>query len=201
MRFCKPSAAVLCIGLGLAAVSAQAQTIEGGSLFVTTSGNVTATYLGNSASYDNRLYLASPANSLGEIFFNHGDPVGATKDLGFFPAGTELIFRLHVDNTGYDFYSGDAARNPDNHAHARVTYDYTPTTTLVEFEDLFGGAYDYNDLSFSFSNLQQTAPPTPEPGAYALLASLGVAGAGFLRRHKSRSVKRPAPVQNTPSSL
>jgi hypothetical protein len=183
MHLGKLSLSVLITGLGLTSLRAQAQTVEGGSLFVTTSGNVSATYLGNSAAYDDRLYLSSPSNSLGEVFFNHGDPVGTTKDLGFFSAGTELVFRLHVDNTGNDFYSGDGTRNPDSHAHARVTYDYTPTATLVEFEDLLGGPYNYNDLSFSFSNLQQTAS-TPEPGTYALLASTGLTGAAFLRRRK-----------------
>lgn len=181
--------AFLCMGLCTVFAPAKAQTVVGGSLFITASGDVTATYLGNSASYDDRLYLASPFNSLGQIFFNHGDPVGTVKDLGFFTAGTKLTFRLHVDNTNNDFFSGNASLNPDNHAHAQVTYNYTPTSTLVEFEDLFGGPYVYNDLRFTFSNVQQAPPAVPEPGNVALLLSISVVCTGILvRRHKAAKI-------------
>lgn len=145
--------------------AARAQTVEGGRIVVTGSEDIIATYLGNTASFDNDLYLESPPNSIGRIFANHGDPIGAIKNLGSFPIGTELIFRLHVNNTGEDFFSGPAVGNPDNHTHARVTYDFGPDTTLVEFEDLLNGPFDYNDLSFSFSNTN-----LPEPtAAMALL--------------------------------
>lgn len=179
------SLAVLSL-VALGPTAAFAQTVAGGSLFVTTSGDVQATYLGNSASYDDYLYLASPTNTLGQIFFNHGDPVGTTKDLGYFTAGTELVFRLHVANTANDFYSGDPSRNPDNHAHALVTYGYTPTTTLVGFEDLKGGPYDYNDLSFTFTNVQQISP-VPEASttvSLGLLLTLGLGGLVVAVRRK-----------------
>ena len=173
-------------GLSLTVSAAQAQTVAGGSLFVTTSGDVMATYLGNSASYDDYLFLDSPPNTLGQIFFNHGDPVGTVKDLGYFTAGTELIFRLHVATTGNDFYSGDPSRNPDDHAHALVTYGYTPTTTRVDFEDLLGGPYDYNDLSFTFTNVQQAAVPEASTTAsFGLLLALGLGGMVVAKRRKT----------------
>jgi hypothetical protein len=81
-----------------------------------------------------------------------GVRLSATVNLGSFTIGQELIFRLHVNNTGNDFYTGDAIRNPDNHFHARVQGNWLPNETLVSFEDLFNGPFDYNDLRFSFNN-------------------------------------------------
>jgi hypothetical protein len=160
---------------------------EGNSVLVGGSGDIIATYEGNSASYSNDLYLFTDDGIAGNdvfIFNNHASAVGATFNLGSFaPLGTELIFRLHVNDTGMDYFTGGASRNPDGHFHARVQGDWLPDTTLVSFEDLFNGPFDFNDLSFSFTN---TTTPTeiPEPTSM-LLISLGLAGlASFQRRRK-----------------
>ncbi|MCI5125870.1 MAG: hypothetical protein D3925_15715 [Candidatus Electrothrix sp. AR5] len=76
---------------------------EGLAVIVNSSDDVIATYQGNSAAYSNDLYLD---NTL--IFKNHSSPVGSTVNLGSFPIGTELMFRLHVNNTGYDYFTGPA---------------------------------------------------------------------------------------------
>ncbi len=159
------------------AVSAAASAQAGANLFVGQTGHVYATYLGTTAAYSNDLYLDSPSDGLGIIFNNQNSAVGAVVDLGSFTAGTELIFRLHVNNTGDDFYSGDASRNPDGSAHALVDFDYSPTATAVYFEDLYGGPYEYNDLGFSFTNLRAT-PTVPGPLAAAPFAL------GLLRRRR-----------------
>lgn len=163
---------------------------EGLKVIVGSSDPIIATYQGNSASYSNDLYLMlDAAGNPGDdgilsndlfIFNNHGSAVGSTKDLGSFAVGVELIFRLHVNNTGDDFFTGPAARNADGHAHARVEGSWLPNEALVSFEDLNGGPFDYNDLSFSFTN---TRSSVPEPGALALLA-LGLVGLGAARRGK-----------------
>lgn len=150
-------------------------------------GSVVATYQGNSASYSNDLYLVTDDGIAGNdifVFNNHTSPVGSTFNLGSFVSGTELVFRLHVNNTNQDFYTGAASRNPENMFHARVQENWAANTTLVSFEDLLGGPFDFNDLSFSFTNTVTTVPvPVPEP-ASALLLGLGFAGLVAARRRR-----------------
>lgn len=148
--------------------------VEGGLLFVSSTDNVIATYRGTTGSYQSDLYLFSPANDLGILLQNQVTPANTPIDLGSFPIGTELVFRMHVNNTGDDFYSGPAAQNGDSHTHARATYNWSQTETLVEFEDLFNGGFDYNDLSVSLTNVT-----APEPTA---LLPLGLLALAALRR-------------------
>jgi hypothetical protein len=168
----------------LAATVAQADTIVGGSVVVASNGNVIATYRGNSASYSNDLYLNNNDPDL-FIFNNHGSAVGSTVDLGYFTAGTELLFRLHVNNTGEDFYSGDPSRNIGGYAHARVTSPWGSGETLVEFEDLTYGPFDFNDLSFSFTNTRAEVPSVPDTSSTLGLLALALCGIfGMKRRLK-----------------
>jgi PEP-CTERM motif len=160
---------------------------EGLGVFVTGTDDIIATYQGNSASYSNDLYLTLTASSVPAgtfVFNNHTSPVGATMNLGSFAIGTELIFRLHVNNTGADYYTGAASRNADNHTHARVESEWQTNESLVSFEDLFNGPFDYNDLSFSFTNTT-SAPAVPEPASVALF-SFGLLGLGLLKRKLSK---------------
>ena len=123
----------------------------------------------------------NPSNDV-FIFNNHSSVVGSTVNLGAFAPGTELEFRLHVNNTDDDFFTGAASRNPDSHAHARVQANWEPNTTLVSFEDLFNGPFDFNDLSFSFTN---TVSSVPEPATLALFG-LGLLGLASAKRKNKR---------------
>jgi hypothetical protein len=92
----------------------------------------------------------NPANDR-FIFNNHASPVGSTVNLRSFPAGTKLLFRMHVNGTGEaDFYR-------TGQPHARAQANWKPNETLVSFEDLLNGLFDYNDLSFSFVSTTATA--------------------------------------------
>jgi hypothetical protein len=148
---------------------------EGMPVVATGTGDIVAKYLGHSAYYNNDLYLDvfSPFS----IFNNHTSLVGSQVNLGSYPIGTELVFRLHVTNWGNDmiysggpagrksddFYTGPASRNPDGLPHARVQTNWMPGETLVSFEDLWGlPEYPggFNDLSFSFTHLAAFDGPT-----------------------------------------
>lgn len=169
---------------------------EGLSVYVTGNSPIIATYLGNSAAYSNDLFLmllgnGQPGND-GDytndlfIFNNHVSPVGSSVNLGSFAAGTELIFRLHVNNTGDDWLTGPASRNNDGKPHARVQSNWQPNTTLVSFEDLRDTPEypnGYNDLSFSFTNtVAQNV--VPEPASVALVGAGLFALLGLSRRRR-----------------
>lgn len=164
--------------LALFAVAANAFPIampgtEGLKVIVNGNDHVIATYEGNSAAFSNDLLLNGTF-----IFNNHTTAVGTAVDLGSFAVGTELVFSLFVHNTGYTYFTGPDSRNPDGHAHARVQSNWEPGTALVSFEDLFNGPFEYNDLSFSFTNTTSSGvTPVPEPNALLLmLLGLGLVG-------------------------
>lgn len=135
------------------------------SLFVASTGEVVLTFLSKSAAYSDDLFLeGSPTR----ILNNQTAISGQTFSLGSFQAGTELVFRLFVNNTGYSFYNGEAENNPDNKFHAGYK-QLRGGSIAVGFEDIFnGGDRDYNDMIFSVSNVT-TISPVPEPEAYALM--------------------------------
>lgn len=176
--------------LGLSALTAQAFpiAIAGSEGYVVVAGGsdpIIATYEGTSASYSNNLYL----DGFGFIFNNQTSLWGSTVNLGSFADGTELHFRLEVTNTGDNFYTGAGSLNADGNAHARVQDNWAPGTTLVSFEDLLGGPFDYNDLSFSFTNTR-AAPISPVPDSASTAGCLLLAAAGlvgFARRVRRRA--------------
>jgi len=161
--------------------------ILGGSLLVVGDGHVRAGFLGSDAGYFNTLYLDSASDWGTDEIFNKYSPVdGSLVDLGEFTVGTELVFRLDVQNTQLSFFTGVGTRNPDGLAHAFATTSLVDGEylTWVGFEDLYGGGdLDYNDFKFVLTNVVDPVA-APEPASLALLG-IGLAGLGFARRNKS----------------
>lgn len=183
MNIARATRVVSAVVAGAALILASGQAISapvlGGSLIVQHDGPVVATFIGQRAKFSDDLLLYSPSGVFSSVIFNnHTSPIGSTVNLGNFSAGTELIFRLHVNDTGLDFFTGSGARNPDGEAHALVDPQFGPDTTRVGFEDLHASVsdHDFNDLIYSFTNTGTTIPPIPEPSTYVLLlAGLGLA--------------------------
>jgi hypothetical protein len=158
----------LALTLVLAAMSTVGHAGLADPIYVQHSGNVTLTYLGYDANYTNTLWLHSPVSS-GPIFVNKVTAAGTIFDLGFFPSNTPLEFSIVVTNTGYEFYSGAPASNPDSVAHAMMDF-LAPGLVNVGFEDLWdGGDKDYNDLRFSVRNVSPSVN-VPEPSTLLLIS-------------------------------
>ena len=112
---------------------------------------------------ESELFLdGSLGDGVGGGFNNATTSVGATMNLGAFAAGTELVFRLLVQQTGDLFYTGPGIRNLDGIVHAMI--QEATGQVIVGFEDLFGGGdFDYNDQLFAFTDVS----PADESGAGA----------------------------------
>ena len=147
--------------VGLLAVPAQAVPITEQTL-IANGGNVIVTFVSNGAGFTSELFLDGPlGEEFGAIFNNVTTDEGTSVDLGSFAAGTELIFKLMVKQTGDVFYTGLNSRNSDGIGHAAI--EEGEGQVLVGFEDLFGGGdFDYNDLVFAFTNVVFTSAPDPE---------------------------------------
>jgi len=167
----------LVLGLLVLPSFAQATGIVGGDLIVQNNGDVSVTFAGSDAGYTSNLYYGDTF-----LFSNRATP-GTTVSLGNFEAGTELVFRLEVQNTGQTFYTGtDQALVDDNR---------------IGWEDIAGGGdKDYNDLVFDFTNTSATSAggsqtnggniANPEPSTIILFGS-GLLGLGAWRLRKKQA--------------
>jgi uncharacterized membrane protein YgcG len=142
--------------VGLLAAPAQATPILEQTL-IATGGDVVVTFMTSGAGYTSELFLDGPVgDETGAIFNNSTTDLGSSVNLGSFAAGTELVFKLLVQQTGDAFFTGDASRNLDGLVHALM--ESAAGQVLVGFEDLYGGGdLDYDDLVFAFANVIATS--------------------------------------------
>ncbi|MDF5729702.1 MAG: PEP-CTERM sorting domain-containing protein [Rhizonema sp. PD38] len=112
--------------------------------------------------------------------------VGKIVDLGSFSSGQELLFGIHVQNTGQTYFAGPASRNPDNTIHD-VTTDISPGVINASFEDLpNAGDKSYNNLNFQYRG-NVASKPVPEP--VTILGTLTAISLGTAMKKKFRQVK------------
>jgi len=173
--FQKNMVGALSLVLGLLVLPSFAQaTGIGESLFVQDTGNVSVTFAGSNAGYTSNLYHGDTF-----LFSNRATP-GTTVSLGNFEAGTELVFRLEVQNTGQTFYTGTEQALVDDN---RISWE----------DQAGGGDRDYNDLVFDFTNTSAGGSQTnggnianPEPSTIILFGS-GLLGLGAWRLRKKKA--------------
>jgi hypothetical protein len=165
--------AVLLVGTIGVAQRAEAVPVLGGQLFYT-GGNVTVSALPVSSGFSSVLGLYDPSFNLLLSLTTDEPSFPAQPAITFNPTaygiavGNELIFGVHINDTGFKFFIGPASRNPDNVFHATVD-SIGGGQYVVGFEDLFGGGdRDYDDNRFLFTGAV-SASPVPEPGTLSLL--------------------------------
>jgi hypothetical protein len=167
----------LLVAIGVAAASSfQAKAAIGDMLFAE-GGDISIRFEGSDAVYDSVVSV----NGSSQFFPNQTTPVGTSFALGAFDAGTSIDIVLHVLTTGDSFHTGPGSLNADGLSHALITVG-TDGRAYVGFEDLLGGGdADFNDHTFSLSNVTVTA--VPEPSALAL-GTIGLCAFGFLARRR-----------------
>lgn len=168
-------------------------------------------FINEGAGYKNQLLYSVNGGPLQMIFDNVSSPnsilknadgplaLGEGKSLGNFADGTQVDFFLNsdgytkgLDPTGNDptaeltrdgsrLLGADADLNRDGLQHI-VAYAIGEWM-LIGFEDIIGGGdLDYNDTVFAVRGVTGKKAATPEPGAIAGLAAVGLVG--MIRRRK-----------------
>jgi len=125
----------------------------GGSFVISDSLEaVIVTAMGKDAAHQHFLNVIIDGQVTG--LFNSAD-TGTQVNLGTFPEGTLVEFRLDNLTTGYSYFTGPAANNPDNVIHANLCTTDDSNLHGFGFEDMWnGGDQDYNDCMFTVTGVK-----------------------------------------------
>lgn len=107
------------------------------------SRKLVVTCLGKDASYNHELYAEINGAS---IFLFNSKQVGKVVDLGRFPVGTIVNFKLKVTTTGRNYFTGLPSNNHDGKNHVMI--NGSGSSWGFGFEDKAGGDWDFNDCLF-----------------------------------------------------
>ena len=161
----------------------------------TATGPITAYFAGSSAGFEEVVGLLVNGVSTGITGLdNHTSAIGQSLVLGNVNAGDILTFEdiILPPNANVGPWFSNRALNSDgaNHVYstsaaANQISPLVPAGTYVAFEDLPAGSsdFDYNDVSFVFTNVSSV----PEPSTWAMML-LGFVGLGFAFRQSRRKV-------------
>lgn len=144
-------AGIVCCLIGIGIANAQASTSNGvvGGEFVASDESVTITCLKKDAAYKSMLFIEVDGT---EQFLFWSRQTGRVKTIRVNP-GSQIVFKLFVENTGEIFFSGDMSRNPDGIEHVESVH-LGGNSYQFGFEDqLNGGDFDFNDCMFQIDGV------------------------------------------------
>ncbi|OQW91308.1 MAG: hypothetical protein BWK78_05005 [Thiotrichaceae bacterium IS1] len=148
------------VAMSAVSVSHADDFIMGGVLVTRPNENVVVTCLGKEAAYTSYLYFQDPRNNT-QPFVCNSAAVGQQLSLGSFSREREVIFKLAIADTGYNYFTGSWERNPDGRFHALIKPTASPDKWYFGFEDLFGGGdNDYDDCMFYVTGLKALSYPS-----------------------------------------
>jgi hypothetical protein len=135
----------------------------GGEQVFSTGSTFSVEILPRSAAFTDLIFLDQPGPAQ---FIDDAANLGnITGPFGPFAAGTELVFRVDVTNTGLSYFTGPGSRNPDGFEHAIVTM-VAPGVADVFFEDLPNlGDHDFFDADFRLTGVGNAAIDI-KPGSF-----------------------------------
>jgi hypothetical protein len=151
-----------------------------GSLFATSAGTFSATYLGNESGYTNKFSLGSAGSLL------ESNSLGATISMLVGPGNVGFSFSDNA-GTGHTFNNDQNQTSPFGFAIMKgQTNNYGSFDYVLGFNDSYGGDADYDDYVVGVKFVATPVSPVPEPQTWAMWLT-GLAFLGYTARRRNDS--------------